>query len=266
MALQNQQKFLAGASVAGTAVLLFTFSLLGANVAITSNGDVACETVCISHIYITPQMHDVYVSDFSKELELAFDKQNVNWSISLANDSSMTAEKINKIKISKGETLHLILTGYKEKTATIKWTFGIAGGELDPYWYYNGTTPGSNYSVYIARNFSEVNFTCFAPYMNDSAPNGQSFKTPIFNVTNVGNVTLTNISMALNTTFNSSLTIYCQTVNYVNPSSITLNSTLKTIIRSLTVNQSKGIWCFAYCNNVTDNQTIPFNYTFGGGG
>lgn len=266
MADTNQHKVLTGAAVVTTGLVLFAFTLLGANVVITSNGDVACDNVCVSHIYISPQTQDVHVSDFSRELALSFDKQNVNWSLSLANDSSMTSDKINELTIAKGDTLHLILTGYKEKTARVKWTLGLAGGELDPYWYYNGTTPGSNYSVYIARNYSEANFTCYQPYMNDSQPNGQNFKTPIFNVTNVGNVSLTNISMKINTTLNSTLKIYCQTANYVNPSNISINSSLQTIIRTLSVNQSKGIWCFAYCNNVSTNQTQSFNFSFGGGG
>lgn len=253
------------AAGAGGLVMGLMIMLLGANIIITSNGNVACETKCISHVYITAKNSDFHISDLSKALSMQFDKQNVTWSLALADDPSIPQSAIQNLTIKRGETLHLILTGYKEKTQTVKWTLGLGDGSLDPYWYYNSSTAGSNYSVYIARNYTALNFTCFAPYMNNTEPAGQDWKTPAFNVTNIGNVTLNNITLALNANLNSTMRIYCQPSNYVNPASIILNTTAQKIITRLTVNQSKGIWCYGYCLNVTDNQSVSMNFTFGGG-
>ncbi|VVB59063.1 Uncharacterised protein [Candidatus Anstonella stagnisolia] len=125
--------------------------------------------------------------------------------------------------------------------------------------------PPVNLSVAIARNYTSVNLSCFQPYMNNSQPNGQDIHIPIFNVSNIGTGNYTNITLALNMTLPAGFKIYAQTANYVNPSSISLNTTGQTIIRKLLINQSKGIWLFGYCAGVLDNSSINLNFTFGGG-
>ena len=125
--------------------------------------------------------------------------------------------------------------------------------------------PPLNLSISLPIGVNSVNFSCFQAYMNNSPPNGQDAYTPIFNITNANAADYTNITLALNQSLPAGFVIYAQTANYVNPSSINLTTSGQVVIKRLLANQSKGIWMFGYCNNVSDNQTMNFNFTFGGG-
>jgi hypothetical protein len=100
--------------------------------------------------------------------------------------------------------------------------------------------------------------------MNNTQPNGQNLKTPILNISNIGNVKASIVTLSINTTLPDGLSIYGCSANYRNPSCPSLNASQQTVLRSgVLVNASKGIWLFVECINVEDNQSISINYTVG---
>ena len=122
-----------------------------------------------------------------------------------------------------------------------------------------------NVTVALPAGITQINLSCFQPYMNDTQPNGQDIYTPILNITNIGSFNITVITIALNQSLPSGFSIYGCAANYRNPSCPSLNTTNQTVLRSgIKTSQSKGVWWYGICSNVTDNQTVSFNYTVGG--
>ena len=121
------------------------------------------------------------------------------------------------------------------------------------------------FAVTPATGCPVVTFKCFAPYMNDTQPNCQNMLTPAFNVSNPSALNYTNVTMRVNGNIASGFSVYACTSPYRNPSCINVSNSFQTIIRKLNVNQSKGVWQFGDCNNVSNNQSMNFTYVFGGG-
>ena len=122
-----------------------------------------------------------------------------------------------------------------------------------------------NVTITLPTGISNVSLRCFQPYMNDTQPDGQDIHTPILNVTNIGTLNSTTITLSLNQSLPTGLSVYACAANYRNPSCPSVNATAQTVLRSgILVNQSKGIWWFGNCANVTNNQAVYFNYTIGG--
>ena len=124
------------------------------------------------------------------------------------------------------------------------------------------------YTVAIAQGLPNVTLACFQAYMNNTQPDGQDAHTGIFTFTNLVNYTLYNLTMGVDQGLPAGLTLYAQTANYVNPSSQIYNATntsSKVVVQRLTALQSKMVWIIGNCANVTDNQSIPFSFVFGGG-
>ena len=122
-----------------------------------------------------------------------------------------------------------------------------------------------NVTVSFPTGISNISLRCFQPYMNDTQPDGQDIYTPIMNITNVGTLNSSTITLSLNQSMPTGFAIYACAANYRNPSCPSLNTTAQTVLRSgLAINKSKGIWWYGNCANATNNQAIYLNYTIGG--
>jgi len=251
----------------GSGLLLLSLIVLYSSpeMLILSDGDISCTDLCISHIYIIPLTKEVNLGKENPVI-LSFSDKNVRWKLFKVEENILIQHsQIDKLFLKPFAIQEFVLVGYKPPYKTVKWSLSVGKVVLDPYWYYDGNIAGENFTVYIAEDYNEVNITCFQPYMENTEPNGQDYNTGIFQVTNTGNATLYNITISLNQSLTTGFTIYAQTANYVHSGSITLNTTNQTIIKRLIENQSKDVWLYGKCENVSDDQTISLNYSFGGG-
>lgn len=121
-----------------------------------------------------------------------------------------------------------------------------------------------NITATLPTGQTTANFTCFHPYMNNSPPNGQMPWMPILNITNI-NLTGTyyNITLELNQSLTGNFSVWAQTAYHRNPASISLNTSPQIIIKRLSAGESVGVWAWGECNNVTNNQSMTFNFTWG---
>ena len=105
-----------------------------------------------------------------------------------------------------------------------------------------------------------------------SEPQGQTRFVPAINVSSrSATQNISNITIVSNGTL-PNITIYASDYPNVTNNSIILNTTTQIIIKSLygtnftnLSESSKGIWLYAFCNNISDNVSYSLNFTLGGG-
>lgn len=126
-----------------------------------------------------------------------------------------------------------------------------------------------NFNYTLPSDITNISLRCLQPYMNNSEPQGQTLFVPILNLTNKQTVlNLTNITLSINALVNHT-DIYANDFPQVNSNSKILNTSAQIIVKTLSgtnfTESSKGIWIYAFCNNVTDNQSVNLNFTISGG-
>ena len=141
----------------------------------------------------------------------------------------------------------------------------------------NVTIRNYNYTLPIIANatnssipITTLNMSCLQAFMNDTQPEGQTRFLPILNISSRLTVqNITNITIRMNQTINSTFIVYANDFHLRNNNSIILNTSSQVILKSLsgiTFNDSsKGIWIFGICNNVSDNVSNSFSIILGGG-
>lgn len=127
----------------------------------------------------------------------------------------------------------------------------------------NITLVNCTLDIDLPTGINNVTMKCFQPYQDRTEPDGQDYVTPIFEVTNEGTGVIYDVKININQTLPTGFTIYATSANYINPNNITLNTSKQIIIKRLKASETKGIWLWGYCFNVTDNQTTIINYTIG---
>lgn len=146
----------------------------------------------------------------------------------------------------------------------------------------SGEGVNDSYNLTYTASGNMLNLTCYQAYMNSTPPEGQTIFTPSIIITNNNETNaIYNITLGLNSSLPSGFTLYAwpqpyrpdnQTQNWSNtghgivtiPIQITDNvSTV--VLRRIKANSTASLWFWSDCTNVSDNLTMSFNLTWGGG-
>ena len=142
----------------------------------------------------------------------------------------------------------------------------------------NGT-----YLVNYTDPNGNINISCGQPFVNSSQPQWQDVFTPSVILSNVYNVTIYNMTLALNTSitlpqgnftlwaYNSGYRPIYQSQDWSSTGSGTvyiprqITTTPSVVVRRLRANETVGVWFWGDCTNVTDNQSISTQLLWLGG-
>lgn len=140
------------------------------------------------------------------------------------------------------------------------------------------------YTIDYADPNDILNLSCFEAYMNSSEPEYQDYDTPAVNLTSIiDTASIYNITLKINdslSTLNGTVLLFTypshlrpanQTQNWSNtgngivniPIEVTNSTTV--ILRRIKASSNVGLWFWMDCVNITDNQSMNFSMTWGGG-